>query len=139
MSAPATTRTLIPAGREPLRIARFCVVGIANSVVTLVVFTALGAVGCPAPLASAIGFGAGAVNSFLLNSRWTFADLNAADRAFWRFAAIQGVGALMSAAGVAGVLTLEASRTVAECVILPCVTVTLYLLSRLLVFRGPAA
>jgi putative flippase GtrA len=139
MSATATARAFAVAGREPLRIARFCVVGIANSVVTLVVFTALGAVGCPAPLASAVGFGAGAVNSFLLNRRWTFADLATADGAFWRFAGIQGVGALMSAAGVAGVLTVEPSRTVAECAILPCVTVTLYLLSRLLVFRGPAA
>jgi putative flippase GtrA len=139
MSAPATARVLRADRRESLRIARFCVVGIANSAVTLAVFAALSAVGCPAPPASAIGFAAGAVNSFLLNRRWTFADLAVAHRAFWRFAGIQGLGALLSAAGVAAVLALGASRTAAECVILPCVTVTLYCLSRLLVFRGPAA
>jgi putative flippase GtrA len=139
MSAAATPRVLPAAPREPLRVARFCVVGVANSAVTLAVFAALSAVHAAAPVASALGFAAGAVNSFVCNSRWTFADLAAADRAFWRFAAIQGFGAALSAAGVAGVLTLGASRTVAECVILPCVTVTLYCLSRLLVFRGPAA
>jgi putative flippase GtrA len=139
MSARTAPRSLAVAPREPLRIARFCVVGVANSAVTFAVFTMLCALGCPAPPASAVGFGAGAVNSFVLNSRWTFSDLAVAGRAFWRFAGIQGFGALLSAAGVAGLLTLGASRTVAECVILPCVTVTLYCLSRLLVFRGSAA
>jgi putative flippase GtrA len=139
MSAPAATRPLVHAPRELPRIARFCLVGVANSAVTFAVFTALCALGVPAPVASAVGFGAGAVNSFVANRRWTFADLATADRAFWRFAAIQGLGALLSAAGVAGLLALGASRTAAECAILPCVTVTLYRLSRLLVFRNRPA
>ena len=139
MSAPAVARPLVPAPRELLRIARFCVVGVANSAITLAVFTLLCALGAPAPAASALGFAAGAVNSFLLNRRWTFADLDVTGGAFWRFAAIQGFGALLSAAGVGALLALGASRTAAECVILPCVTVTLYCLSRLLVFRGRTA
>jgi putative flippase GtrA len=73
------------APREWARVVRFCLVGVANTAVTLGAFTVLSALGCPAAL--------GAL-------RW--------------------------------------SHLGAECAILPCVTVTLYGLSRLFVFRAPA-
>jgi putative flippase GtrA len=72
-------------------------------------------------------------------SRWTFRDLAAARRAWCRFAVIQGIGALASAGGV-GMLSAHGwAHLAAECAILPCVTVTLYCLSRLFVFRTAAS
>jgi putative flippase GtrA len=52
---------------------KFGIVGISNTLITLVVYTLLLKVfGVWYLAASAIGFVAGAVNGFLLNRRWTF-------------------------------------------------------------------
>ena len=61
--------------REAGRVMRFCVVGAANTAITLTAFVLLTALGCRAPAASALAFCAGAANSFHLNRRWTFSDL----------------------------------------------------------------
>jgi putative flippase GtrA len=53
---------------------KFGVVGVSNTLLTLVVYTVLlKAFGVWYLAASAIGFVAGAINGFLLNRRWTFA------------------------------------------------------------------
>jgi putative flippase GtrA len=139
VSARAEAEPIVVAPREPARMLRFCLVGLANSAVALAAFTILVALGCPAAVASALAFATGAVNSFLCNSRWTFNDLAPAPRAWWRFAALQGIGALASGAGVGTLVSHNWAHLTAECVILPCVTATLYALSRLLVFRAPAS
>lgn len=138
MSARAPSPPVLVAGREPGRILRFCIVGLGNSLLTLATFTALTALRCPPAAASAIGFGVGAVNSFLCNRRWTFAGLAATHRAAWRFSAIQGAGALASAAGVGALTAGGWPRMAAECAVLPCVTASVYGLSRLFVFRAAA-
>ncbi len=139
MSTHARPAPVVIAPREPLRLLRFCVVGLANSAVTLAAFTVLTALGCSATAAAALAFGAGAVNSFLCNRSWTFRDLTTTARAWWRFAVIQGIGAVASAAGVGALTARDWPHLAAECAILPCVTVTLYCLSRLFVFRAPAS
>jgi putative flippase GtrA len=101
---------------ERLRILRFCVVGVTNTLVTLAVYALLIAIGFWAPLASGIAFCAGATNSYQLNRRCA--------------------GALASAGGVLVLTHAGWPRLAAECVILPCVTVALYSVSRLLVFRS---
>jgi putative flippase GtrA len=54
---------------------KFGIVGISNTLLTLVVYTILLKVfGVWYLLASAIGFAVGATNGFLLNRRWTFRD-----------------------------------------------------------------
>jgi putative flippase GtrA len=121
---------------EALRVVRFCVVGVTNTVLSLAVFAALIAIGFWAPLASGIAFCAGATNSYQLNRRWTFAGLRRAHHAVLRFFAFQGVGALASAGGVFALTHAGWPRLAAECVILPCVTIALYSVSRLLVFRS---
>ena len=54
---------------------KFAIVGLSNTAITFVVYTALlkGA-GISYLVASAIGFIAGATNGFLWNRRWTFSD-----------------------------------------------------------------
>lgn len=121
------------------RIVRFCLVGLTNTAITFAAFAALAAAGCDAPVASAIAFGVGAVNSYQLNRRWTFPDVPTARDAWLRFATIQGIGALLSAVGVAGVQSDGWGHLTAECAILPCVTAVVYCLSRLFVFRSGTA
>ncbi len=125
--------------REAGRAVRFCVVGATNTAITLGAFVLLTALGCRAPAASALAFCAGAANSFHLNRRWTFSDIPTARWARARFVAIQGLGALTSAAGLTALQSAGWAHMAAECAVLPCVTVGLYGLSRLLVFRHPAA
>jgi putative flippase GtrA len=119
------------------RIVRFCAVGLLNTALTLASYAALVAVGCPAPAASALGFGVGAVNGYCCNARWTFAAMARARGAPARYIGVQAFGAGLSALGLAAARGLGAARLPAEIVTLPWVTVTTYVLSRLLVFHDP--
>ena len=121
---------------ETLRIVRFCVVGVTNSVIALGTFLVLVRLDVPAPLASGLAFCVGAVNGYQLNRRWTFSGFVRTSHAWLRYALAQGTGALASAGGVFLLMHAGWPRFAAECVILPCVTAALYSVSRLLVFRS---
>jgi putative flippase GtrA len=134
MSAQGTT--LSPPSRSELgRLARFCVVGASNTLVTLVVYAIMVAAGLPAEVASGLAFAAGALNGYQWNARWTFAVRGA----LWRYTAVQGLGAALSAAGVGVARGHGAARLTAEVGILPVVTLITYVLSRRFVFPSPAA
>jgi putative flippase GtrA len=124
-----------PVRAELGRLVRFCVVGLANTLITLSSYTALIAVGCPAEAASAVAFALGALNGYHWNARWTFAVRGT----LWRYVGVQGLGAGLSAAGVAAARGQGAARLTAELVILPAVTLITYCLSRRFVFSSPAA
>lgn len=119
---------------------RFLIVGASNTVLTLVVFVALVAAGCPAGPASAIGFLAGALNGFFLNRSWTFRGAVRAGTAatMGRYFAVQLLGAALSAAGV-WLMTarFREGHLVAEAAVLPLVTVVTYSLCRRFVFAPP--
>jgi putative flippase GtrA len=51
---------------------RFVAVGVSNTVLSWCVYATLEALGVPYLLASAIAFAVGALNSYVLNRRWTF-------------------------------------------------------------------
>jgi putative flippase GtrA len=55
-----------------LRLVRFGIVGVSNTLITLAVFAMLHHHGVPGALASALGFAAGAANGYRLNRTWTF-------------------------------------------------------------------
>jgi putative flippase GtrA len=116
-------------------LARFCTVGVSNSLLTLVIFALFVHAGAPAPAASAIGFGAGACNGYLLNRRWTFRGAPGGPQTVARYLVVQGLGAGLSAAGMALATTdLDLAHLVAELLVLPCVAVITYVLARRLVF-----
>lgn len=120
---------------ELTRLARFCGVGVTNTVVTLVAYAILVRAGCPAALASALGFAAGAANGYAWNARWTFADRGREAGTPVRYLAVQAAGAAASAAGVVGVhRVLGLAHLAAEVAILPCVTVLTFGLMRAVVF-----
>lgn len=120
---------------EATRLVRFGLVGVLNTLITLGVYALLAALGCPPPLASAGAFCAGAVNSFQINRRWTFSDIPTPRNAWVRFTGVQGAGAALSAGGVALLRSFAWPHMAAECAIIPAVTIIVYGLSRLLVFR----
>jgi putative flippase GtrA len=128
---------LVHLAAELPRIVRFCAVGVLNTALTLASYAALVAVGCPAPPASAVGFALGAVNGYWCNARWTFAAMDRARGALARYCGVQAFGAGLSGLGLAAARGLGAARLPAEIVTLPWVTVTTYVLSRLLVFHDP--
>ncbi|MGP9074919.1 GtrA family protein [Geobacillus thermodenitrificans subsp. calidus] len=51
---------------------RFAVVGASNTIVDFVVFFLLTAAGVPAAAAQVVSYGAGVINSYIWNRRWTF-------------------------------------------------------------------
>jgi putative flippase GtrA len=119
---------------EIARFVRFGVVGISNTVLTLVAYEILTRVGVADTAASALGFAIGAANGYVLNRSWTFhADGGTATLA--RYVAVQGLGALLSGAGVdLATSDLSLRKLAAECVVLPLVTLLTYTLARTVVF-----
>jgi len=119
------------------RLARFGIVGVSNTLLTLAAFALLTAAGISSPVASAAAFGLGAANGYVLNRSWTFRGSRGGPATVVRYVSVQGLGALSSAAGVALASSdLDLRRLAAEAVVLPIVTLLTYTLSRTLVFRG---
>jgi putative flippase GtrA len=72
---------------------RFLVVGVGNTLISLVVYRVLLAFGTPYVVAAPIAFAAGAVNGYVFNRRWTFAARDTT-RARVLYVVIQVVGAV---------------------------------------------
>jgi putative flippase GtrA len=102
--APERNRERPPAASLPGALARFTtpvlvqfikfgIVGVSNTLLTFVVYTLLLKVfGVWYLAASAIGFGVGATNGFLLNRRWTFREHVGDTLTPVRWAIVQGCG-----------------------------------------------
>ena len=112
-----------------MTLVRFCVVGVSNTLVTLISFALLAHVGVPRTVASAMAFALGATNGYFLNRSWTFHSERRGPATVARYVAVQGLGALLSAVAI-GLLR-------SEFLVLPLVTVITFTLARRLVFGGP--
>jgi putative flippase GtrA len=112
-----------------MTLVRFAAVGVSNTLVTLASFAVLAHLGAPRGLASATAFALGAANGYRLNRSWTFHSDRRGAATIARYAAVQGLGALLSAVAI-GVLRREV-------LVLPLVTVITFTLARRLVFGGP--
>lgn len=113
------------------QLARFATVGAANTLVTLVTFAVLSALGASAPAAGALAFAAGAANGYRLNRGWTFASARRGIQTAARYVTVQGLGAGLDALGLAA---LHLPRMQGEVLVLPCVTLVTFALSRQWVF-----
>ena len=120
------------------RMVKFGLVGLSNTVITFTTFVVLVHLGVAAAVASAAGFALGAANGYRLNRAWTFRGARGGAGTVARYVAVQGLGALLSALGVALASSdLELRKLVAEGLVLPFVTLLTYVLSRRVVFGGP--
>jgi putative flippase GtrA len=116
---------------------KFGVVGVSNTLLTLVVYTVLLKVfGVWYLAASGIGFVVGATNGFLLNRRWTFREHVGDALTPVRWGVVQGVG-LGIDEGLLYLLVHDASldKLLAQVCATAVVTVTTFFVNRAWTFR----
>jgi putative flippase GtrA len=117
------------------QLARFLVVGVSNTAVTLVAYAALVRAGVPPVAASVAAFAAGALNGFRLNRAWTFRSARRGLATGARYAMVAALGVGLNALGVALAVDVAALPKLAgELAALPLVTATTFALSRAWVF-----
>lgn len=118
------------------QLCRFAVVGVANTVLSYLLYTALVAARVPYTLAGAIGFSAGAINGYVLNRRWTFASPDTR-RARTRYLVVQLGGLGATSALLWMVVSVGAtSRFAAYAVTIPVVTLATFGANRSWAFAG---
>jgi len=69
---PSPVRGRRPRGAVIAQLLKFGLVGVSNTAITFLIYTLLVKLGVWYLLASALGFGVGAINGYLLNRSWTF-------------------------------------------------------------------
>lgn len=123
----------------PREFVRFLIVGAANTVISLVVYRALLALGLWYVVSAPIAWGAGVVNGYIFNRRWTFRARDTG-RARALYALFGAIGA-----GVASLLVLLFVRAggigkfEAYLAAVPLVTVSTFLANRYWTFSDRAA
>jgi putative flippase GtrA len=116
---------------------KFGIVGISNTLLTLVVYTVLLKVfGVWYLAASAIGFAVGAINGFLLNRRWTFREHVGDALTPVRWGIVQS-GGLAINEGLLYLLVHDAQldKLVAQVCATAVVTITTFIVNRAWTFR----
>ena len=116
---------------------KFALVGVSNTLITLLVYAfLLKVVGMWYLAASAIGFIIGATNGFLLNRRWTFREHVGDALTPVRWAVVQGCGLAVNE-GMLYVLVHDAhlEKVLAQVAATVIVTITTFLANRAWTFR----
>jgi putative flippase GtrA len=119
--------------------ARFVLVGASNTLLSLAVYLGLLALGTPYVVAAVLAFGAGAVNGYVLNRRWTFAAPDT-PVARARYLAVQLGGAAVTSA-LLWLLVAEGGlgRAAGYVVTVPIVTVAMFVANRRWTFAARRA
>ena len=117
------------------QLARYLLVGVSNTAITLVTYAVLVRAGLPAVVASVVAFAAGAVNGYRLNRSWTFRSARRGLGPGGRYVAVLLGGLAINAIGVAlAVNVAELPRLAGEIAALPPATATTFALTRSWVF-----
>jgi putative flippase GtrA len=142
--ARRTLRTAFPAVPPALgQWVRFTVVGAWNTLLSWCVYAVLVHFGLPYLLASSLAFALGAVNSYVLNRRWTFASAERRAPQALRFTVVQGIGLGLNLC-LLYVLVRDARvhHLIAQMLVFPVASAVTFLLSRHWAFaaakRAPA-
>lgn len=118
---------------------RFALVGGSNTLLSWCAFAGLERLGLHYLLASALAFAAGAVNSYVLNRRWTFASRGQWVPELARFAIVQAVGLGIDVVALfALVHGTGTPHLLAQALVFPLASVTTFALSRRWAFAGSA-
>jgi putative flippase GtrA len=116
------------------QLARFLVVGVGNTVVSFFAYRLLLVFATPYLIAAGLGFGAGAVNGYIFNRRWTFAARDST-RARLLYVAVQAVGAVSTSLLVLFFVRLVGVGKVgAYLAAIPPITVCMFFANRLWTF-----
>jgi putative flippase GtrA len=115
---------------------RFVAVGVSNTLLSTVVFAALFHLGVHYLLASSLAFALGALNSYVLNRRWTFRSRDRRAPELARFACVQIVGLGVDLALLSGLVELTGiPHVVAQVLAFPVASVVMFALSRQWAFK----
>jgi putative flippase GtrA len=130
---------LTPERRLELRqFGRFLVVGVGNTLVSFVTYRLLLLVSMPYVAAAPLAFGAGALNGYIFNRRWTFAARDTT-RSRLLYVLFQGLGALWTTVLVVVIVrAVGVDRVWAYLVAVPPVTVAMFLANRIWTFSERA-
>jgi putative flippase GtrA len=116
---------------------RFATVGAVATAAHYAVMIALTELGGMDPVAATVcGFAVGAVVSYTLNRRYTFAVRPAYMRGFLKFAIVIGIGAVLNAAIVAFFISFGLHYMVAQVIATGVVLIWNFAGARLIVFRA---
>ncbi len=119
------------------QLGRFLSVGVLNMLVgLLVIYACKWFFQASDVVANAIGYGVGLVNSFALNSRWTFAYRGPQLPAVVKFLAVALVAYAMNLLTVMLLIRYGVDSYLAQALGIPPYTLTTYLASKFFVFRG---
>ncbi len=125
-----------------IRVIRFGMVGVVNTLIDLVLFSLLvqGVAMAVVP-ANILSYGTGIVNSFLMNRTWTFSDRSRGKALLKSFSLFVGINLLGLAFSTLLVLLFSQvmSPILAKVISVPLVFVWNYLASRHLAFGGAAS
>jgi len=115
---------------------RFVAVGVSNTLLSTLVFAALFHLGVHYLLASSVAFALGALNSYVLNRRWTFRSHDRRAPELARFACVQIVGLGVDLALLSGLVELAGiPHVVAQVLAFPAASVVMFALSRQWAFK----
>ena len=115
---------------------RFVAVGVSNTLLSTLVFAALFHLGVHYLLASSVAFALGALNSYVLNRRWTFRSRDRRAPELARFACVQIVGLGVDLALLSGLVELAGiPHVVAQVLAFPAASVVMFALSRQWAFK----
>lgn len=121
-----------------LQLGKFLSVGVMNTAISLlVIYTCKWLFNASDVAANAIGYGAGLLNSFVLNSRWTFGYRGPQLPAIAKFLLVALVAYAANLVTVLLSIRFGVDSYVAQAMGIPPYTLTSYLATKFLVFRAP--
>ena len=133
-SSPFKSQGRLERDHPAPQLARFLVVGVANTVLSFIVYGLLLALGAWYVLAAPIAFSVGAVNGFVFNRRWTFAARDST-RARILYVTFAAAGALASSLLVLFFArVVETGKVGAYLAAIPPVTLGMFAANRLWTF-----
>jgi len=116
---------------HPHQFVRFCVVGLSNTALSLVVFVIAVSAGVPYLAASCAAFAAGAINGYTFNRVWTFKAGSFRAQGLARYGAVQGLGLGLNVGLLAALVeVLNLPSIPAQAVVLPVISVITFALNR---------
>jgi putative flippase GtrA len=116
---------------HPHQFIRFCIVGLSNTALSLIVFVIAVSTGVPYLAASCGAFAVGALNGYTLNRVWTFKAGSFRAQGLARYFLVQGLGLGLNVGLLAALVEgLNLGSIPAQAMLLPVISILTFALNR---------